>query len=385
MNKYIESNYYYLATTYQNRNTVLKNRNVIWGNKVIYQNNNFLVLKTNNRLREEMESQMAKLYKSKKIDLFLSYMDKQRIDLKKSNIDVIYQVAIDYSERKLVTSDKVDFQTKKILTITLKYYNQNGPLLTLGHSDSFCEFKIKDLDKLIKFNLPIIYKYSRLALLNKIPTFDYIVFSPFTAAIVNHELFGHIFECDNYNEITNLNKKLELPKFISVYDSPNIKLGGYYQFDDAGNVLENEILVNNGTLINLITGFNAIGANRIRAGENLLLPRVTNTVLSPKYKIAISDSYKKTLFIEGISQAVLKSKANAIVIIVDSAYINCENSTYKLPKFKIQLNASELLQNIVAFFGENVRYSTVDCIKKGQRCGGVGIISPGMIVQLPSP
>ncbi|MBU5427239.1 hypothetical protein KQI41_12515 [Tissierella pigra] len=382
MGRYIESNYYYLAKVYQDRNNILKNRVSIWGNKVLDIEENMYILKTNNELRTEIENKIHEVYKSEKMSFLLDYMDLHKSMINRLNIDFIYQIGVDYSDRRFVDYDLILFENKKILTVTIKYYYNNKPLLTIGYSSSFDQFAIEDIIDLIDSNLSRVYDYSKAPILNTPLSTDYIVFSPFTAAIVNHEVFGHFFEYDNYYAGLKHRKTPSFPEFISVFDSPEEQLGGYCKFDDVGNVLKNEIIIDNGVLNNLITDNKNVGIKRCRAGSELLLPRVTNTILLPSNRIYFDYSLKKALFIEGISQAIFKN--DVIIAIIDSGYVYSRGNICKLPPFKIKLDIIDFIQGIVACFGENARYSTIDCIKKKQRCGGVGVSSSGMIIQLES-
>lgn len=379
-NNKIQSNYLYAARILNGNSEVLNTRITSWGILIENESENHYIKNTGNVEYYIMKSYLMTRQNNKLINEIIEYTNKHLAELKKYKIKGIYQIAIDFSKR-VYTDDGINRQeNKEIIIYTIKYYDDLGSILTDGYSNSFEQFDLNNIKRMLLSNLNKLSRIVSYKTINYIADYSYLCFSPFTAAVINHELFGHLFEKDNFEKFKADCRDISIPNGVTVYDSPNEKLSGYCTFDDYGNLLSDEKIIDKESISDLITDSNLTGIVRCRSGIGGALPRVTNTVIEAFNKININCLETKTIFIEGITRASLRK--NEVLLYIDSSFMNIDGNICKLPSFKIELKVKNILEGIIGFWGNNSRYSTIDCIKNGQRCGGVGISSPGMLIKI---
>ena len=380
MKNKVQSNYINYVNIYRQYQQIIKTSITSWGVCVDNNLNIHNIKNTGNTEEDIMRAQVLFMMKGDIISKIIEYTDKHISELKKYEIYATYKIEINFSKRFYWDESDSLKEERKIVTYTIKYYNKLGAILTDGYSSGLEELNIDNIKRILESQKQQLSVLTACKAINYVPSYTFLCFSPFTAAIVNHELFGHLFEIDNYSKILNKKNKLYVPGYISIYDSPNESLGGDCFFDDYGNILNLEEIIHNGIVSSLITNSDMLGSVRCRAGTKCFLPRVTNTIVDVSEKIDINFLESKIIFIEGITQASLKN--DLISFTIDSSFIKIRDIVYKLPLIKIEIEVENIMRGIVGFFGNNAKYSTVDCIKRNQRCGGIGISSPGMILRI---
>lgn len=274
-------------------------------------------------------------------------------------------------------------ENKDILIISLKYFKNNNVLMTDTFSVKINEFNDNDFSMYL---YGIQQKLNNLVTKNNVHrdfVSEYLIFSPITAAIITHEFFGHAFEYDNFLRIIKKNKYFHIPKYITVMDNPHLNLSGYCYFDDLGNILESETIIKNGKINNLITCTTKNGAVRQRAGEKNVITRVTNTVLLISNDMRFQENdliYLRGIQIESIYNCFLQD--DFVCINADACYFRCDKQIYNIGKRTIKINIVDFFYCIEAFYGNKKNYSSIDCIKKREKCGGVGSVSNGLILKI---
>lgn len=381
----VMSNYFQKIDLFVNCEKKIKSYVLSWGNQVISKNEIHHFIPCGNTEELIMLKDVDKYINSKN---FHNIQDIFTIHIKKINnlkVDIIFQYTFDYSRRYLNKTINLELsEYKSIIIITLKYIKNKNVLMTDSYSEQIDTFKLKKFENYLEKNYLRVLEFLDYKDIQDRFNFMYLCLSPFTASVLAHEIFGHLFEIDNFNNLNIDKAKIKIPNFISVIDSPLTNLSGYCSFDDYGNILSDLTIIKNGFICNLI-GNNTIlyNSSRIRGGETACIPRVTNTIVKVNKEGFIylnNFSNYILLMIQGITKAKLYD--DIILIYADSCYIMQENKKYKTYPMIISLKVLNFFENIIGFFDNNFEGSSIECIKKGQRCGGVGFLSPGMVINI---
>lgn len=371
---YVESTYKKISVV-GTSNKEIKNYMDAWGHRIYIKNKDTFNLvhyiKSINYEYDELKENIVKVLR-KHLEI-----------LERAGILGIYKYTFDISRRKLIMNTTTIKENKDILIITLKYFKNKNVLMADSFSAKIIEFSINDLYIFLNGIQKKLYKL--VTVNNKYGDLvnEYLIFSPVTSAIITHEFFGHAFEYDNFLKIVKKVKYLHIPEYITVIDNPQLDLSGYCCFDDLGNILKSETIIKNGNINKLITSSKYNGAVRQRAGEENVITRVTNTVLliNDQMKISENDlSYLRGIQIESVYNCFLKD--DFVYINADACYFRCGKQLYNIGKRTLKINIVDFFYCIEAFYGNKNNYSSIDCIKKHEKCGGIGSVSNGLILKL---
>lgn len=372
---YVKSNYYYSVNFYESE-TVYKNiLSYSWNTGVKCNDKSHEIIHINSHNDSAMKKEIEKIFQGDLVNKIIRITDRYIKKIKSQyNIMVFYYIGIDLAKREYQDEKDIIEDEKKIIIYTIQYADADGVLLTSGYSNNYEKFDLNSIrDMFIQDQKKImnIIKYNWIEKGHKIKK---IIFSSFVSAIVTHELFGHLFERDNFEKygVTKISKG------FNVYDSPKEGLSGDCLYDDFGNILKSSIIVKNGKIENLIGNMDR-DIPRFRDGNNKVLFRVTNTVVEPIETVTVQD-YDGILQMESVSQAIIKN--GILSLNIEASYIKINENLFRIPKFILNLPVKEVLQNIQCIKGRSTRISSVHCIKKNQRCGGIGSISPALKISL---
>lgn len=293
-----------------------------------------------------------------------------------------FSISSNGSIRFLRIDNKLVSQFRKNVVIDIGIFDSDEVILV----DSV-DLNIYNLSSLTRFFLSLrnrilhIFKTPKSEL---IPLFENIYFTSFPSSIITHEVFGHLFEEDNFAELED--KEIKIPMFISVVDNPSAGLCGDCSFDDEGNFIEPITVTKNGQIMNLL-GSNYFNnrnilntRSRLGLGGAASLPRVTNTILTSSLNYT-THSLNKTLIVDSLNYARYR-KGNILLKNVSARYIR-NNTEYGLYNLSIAISAKDFIENIIYTVGKNRFYSsTKGCIKKSQSHLAVGFSSPGLVISI---
>lgn len=368
----IKSDYYYNATIYYDE--YQKKICESWGVLINSKYDSYQIIDTGNLSFYEMDEE-AKVFFNSHLVKEVIFITKKHIEKikKQLNISAIFQIGLDGANRILVKEKNIAAK-KRIIIYTIQYFDKNGNITIESDSFKYQEFNINDIKKIFKRCEKKLLNLRNYRWIFSRKEIKSIVCSPTISAMITHELFGHLFERDNFEKV----REFKISDNISIYDSPKKGLSGDCIFDDYGNMLQESLIIQNGEVKNLI-GDRENDIHRFRAGNKKVLCRVTNTIICPK-KIDNIEKYDDILWVENIKQVAIKGEI--LIIKIDGSYMNGDKGMLKIPEFVLKIPVYEVLANIQCIQGPIGKISSVYCIKQNQRCGGIGSISPVLKLNL---
>lgn len=382
--KKVISNYYQYSSTVINYTNELNPYVRSWSTEVYNKDGNTHILKTYPNIQESFMKENIQYYLISPIFIKILNIIKSYVEsLNNLKVTVIIQYTFDSSKRYLLSKNNNMYENKSIIIISMKYIMDNNVISVQSYTSTIIKFNLNKFIKFLKSEYSTIIELIQYKETKTQYNINHLYFSPFSSSILVHEIFGHLFEIDNFENLRLNKSEIKIPKFISVIDCPKICLSGYCMFDDYGNKLSNLTVIKNGIILNLIgEHLKNTNSTRIRAGESLCIPRCTNTIIRvDKHGILYKNIPKNNiLIIQGIKKVKLIN--NKIFIYIDTAYIIKQYQKYRISLNVIIINVLELINNIIGFDNNYFKASFIDCIKQNQRCGGVGSSSPGIFINI---
>lgn len=302
-----------------------------------------------------------------------------------NDITMHFSFSTDSSVRFLVNETKLYKEIKDNIVINLGFY-YNKELLTLD-SIVNTNLSVSIFKKKLELKRTFVIRKKNLKKSDSIPIFKKMHLSYQASGILVHEVFGHLFEEDNYLEISK-DISINIPPFISVIDSPRIKLCGFCLFDEEGNWSLPIVVIKDGKLQNLLKSNYScyrqsyVHNSRSRLGfkGKELLPRMTNTILLTSYSEYV-ENQKDVLLIDSINFS--KLHGSQLIFHIDSAEMELNGEVYRFSDLIASISVKEFIENIIAVYGKNKSFATAsNCIKKGQGYVGVGFSVPQIIVSI---
>lgn len=212
-----------------------------------------------------------------------------------------------------------------------------------------------------------------------------IIFCDSAACVLSHEVFGHIFEVDNYYKY-EYESVLELVKEINVdiTDDPSIpKSNGFYSIDDMGLKATKTHIIKNGIFTSLIGSLSKekIVSTSLRRDsfKNCCYPRMSNLIISPRKIKRIS--FSNYIKINKLNNCFLRHKDGVVEFNIDLSYQIYENKMCIIKPYKLEFKLIDLLKNMSAITYCNKRMQPIQCLKHGQivNCGAR---SPNWIINM---
>lgn len=371
----VKSYYYYSVNLYESKLIYKNIFSYSWNTFVENNDNEHEILYINNYDDLEMRKEAEKIFQESLVNQIIEMTDNFSEEIKNQyHINVLYSIGIDLAKREYRDEKNIRKDKKKIIIYTIQYEDTHGVILTSGYSNNCEKFELSSIADIFIQDKKKIMEIIQYNWLEKGYKIKEIICSSFVSAIVSHEVFGHLLERDNFEKVG----KIKISKGFNIYDSSKEGLSGDCLYDDFGNVLKSSILVKNGELKRLI-GDREEDIPRFRAGNNKILFRVTNTVVEPIEIVKIKND-DGILQIESVRQATIKN--GILSLNIEASYIKLNKTLFRIPIFTLNLPIKEVVQNIQCIEGKSARLSSVNCIKKNQRCGGIGSISPALKINL---
>ncbi len=213
-----------------------------------------------------------------------------------------------------------------------------------------------------------------------------LILSPYVSGLLVHEVFGHIFEYDNYsNNLTLLEElsKKTYHKNLTIIDNPRINNGwGSLEYDDVGKKQEKMIILNNGDFSEEVKSGDRISRLIRENYKKKNLFRVSNTLLlsGDKSEEELFCRSNGGIYIENAGQCYCDPITGQIIIPVYEAFkINDYEKKNALEEFTIRLSVKEIL-NSIKEIGNNFELNGIICGKVGQKIP-VGIGSPSILLE----
>lgn len=300
-------------------------------------------------------------------------------------ITMHFSFSINNSIRFLVNETKAYREVKSNVVIDLGFYDGND-LITLD-SIVNTDISVSVLKKFLKSKRAFVIRKKNLKKLDSIPLFKKMYLSHQSSGVLVHEIFGHLFEEDNYLTICQ-DLSINVPPFINVIDSPRTKLCGFCLFDEEGNWSLPIVIIKNGEIQNLLKsnyythGQIHVDNSRSRLGfkGKELLPRMTNTILLPNCSKYV-ENQKDVLLVDSINFSRLNG--GRLIFNIDSAEMKLNGKFYRFSNLVANISVKEFIEGIIALYGKNRSFGTANnCIKKGQGYVGIGFSTPQMIVSI---
>lgn len=323
------------------------------------------------------------------ISALLEVLEEERNRWAANGISLDYVVNIDRSDRFLTGSDEaVEHKNITVVEICCRI---NSRIIAV-HSFSGADLTAAWLNRQLSDQRAAILRQANLQLLEGLPEFRYIHLSELAAAVLVHEVFGHLFEADNYRRVQEGEVDLRIPPFIQVTDEPALPQSGYCLFDDEGNRTSKLKIITAGQVKQLVASGAWIEGGspentRGRLGRNgkVILPRVTNTVLHSTKQPPPKDLRppEALLHIDSIHYARLHGHAVDLQVASGHYGYDAGGTLYALSGLNLSFRAEDIVNLIVGLYGRSKRFSSSQgCIKKGQSDLGVGYASPRMLLRL---
>lgn len=371
----------------------LNSSSFTWGSIVSSDKQNYKV----DIFSEELVSFMKdSLYQENKIILpdnmyyekykcFISYLLEEKYWYANNLVTMHFNITVNSSERFLFDYNRNANEEKNIIVVDIGFY-YNNDLINVD-SLTICDININTFRAYLQKKRDSIIRKIHIEKLNYIPEFKTLCLSGLSSGIITHEVFGHLFEQDNYDQIKRYSE-IKIPRFINVIDNPEMMLCGYCLFDEEGNYIKPMNIIKNGEICNLVSSnywgdrkqYSDNSRSRIGYGGRELLPRVTNTVLIPS-NTAYMGNKNEILFVDTVNTARLHR--GILSFRIDSAEIELNGKLYRLGKLILKLSAIEFIENIIAVGGKSKAASnSKGCIKKGQSRLGVGFSAPQIYISV---
>jgi len=203
------------------------------------------------------------------------------------------------------------------------------------------------------------------------------VFSNTAAAVVSHEILGHILELDNYyfygySNLINAIERLS----VNVYDDPQeIKQLGLSIRDDILNVTQKTILFEGGKFTGELIGGSSkqlACARSFRRNSFAIqaLPRMSTLIVE---SIFDNTAYPKNfVLITNIRRASVYHKTGKVLFYVTDANLVLDgNRVCKISEFCIETSIVSFLDKLKALAYSHQETLILQCLKKGQviNCG----------------
>lgn len=289
--------------------------------------------------------------------------------LNKIGVRMIFEISITISDRTFTMSNKDIREINEVVGITTIYYKECKCLFSDHYSKTLAEFNLEYCIAFLNNGYATALKILAFDELKRVPLNTLVHFNAFPSAILNHELFGHYFEEDSDGGKKQISD-IVIEGKPDIYDDPRATQAGFCSFDDCGNFLGKTVLVDKGKIQK-----SSVIRNQ-RAGEKKILSRMTNVIVRPN--IFFEPGNMERIEVYSVRRAKLHK--TAISIYVNASYFYKNNQYRRLPSFKIDFSVNELLQNIKGYGNDKCFFSTTECIKRGDYCGGVGGISPDIYI-----
>lgn len=271
-----------------------------------------------------------------------------------------------------------DFEYKKCNTKVQHALHYGISICFMGNAvDFICVNSVEDFETKFK----VIEEYRRFEKLprcvysSNLATFP-LIFHNSAAATLAHEVFGHIFEVDNfhrynYSNILNLLQTLR----INICDDPLIVGSpGFYTVDDMGIKAKQTIVLRNGILNGLIgcqdSGYMVNNALRRENYDQPCYPRMSNLLVT-------STSSKKHpkpsqyVQIDKLSKCFIYHNEKTVELNVDFSFLHDKNADIPLKPFKLKFGVSDLLEKLTIIDGGDMTLRPIQCAKHNQviNCG----------------
>lgn len=289
--------------------------------------------------------------------------------LNKIGVRMIFEISITISDRTFSTINKSIREINEVVGITTIYYKDYKCLFSDHYSKTFAKFNLEYCIAFLNNGYEAVLKILEFDELNRVPLNTLVHFNAFPSAILNHELFGHYFEADFDGDKKQISD-IVIEGKPDIYDDPRESQAGFCSFDDCGNFLRKTELVNKGKIQK-----SSVIRNQ-RAGEKKILTRMTNVIVRPN--ILFEPGNMERIEVYSVRRAKLHKMT--ISIYVNASYFYKNNRYRRLPNFKMDFSVNELFQNIKGYGNDKCFFSTTECIKQGDYCGGVGGISPDIYI-----
>lgn len=200
------------------------------------------------------------------------------------------------------------------------------------------------------------------------------------AGVLSHELFGHLFEIDNFY-LYNYEKYLKLIEKlgISISDIPISKNGPvFYNYDDNGIPAKNICICNSGELTGQLIGgdYNRkMVTHSLRRNnyKEICIPRMSNLVVN--YEGGKNEIIHNYIEINKIGKCYIHHKKDKIEFCADLIFVYSEKECYRSEK-KIRFSVSifDILNNILPLKCSNNLMRPLQC-QKGKQVIECGISS----------
>lgn len=198
-----------------------------------------------------------------------------------------------------------------------------------------------------------------------------LVFTQQAASIFSHEIFGHMFEIDNFYYYKYERYLLNLEKFkVDIIDNPLMEnTNGYYKYDDASIQAKKTIIFKDGyytgNLIGGVYGSNIVNSSLRR--ENLLnklLPRMSNLIIKSKNEISYPYTYIEII---KLGKCYVDHNSGQIIFDINSAFL-VQNSEYiaVIEPFKIILKFDFIFEHIQSSNIIKNHFTPIQCRKHNQ-------------------
>lgn len=308
---------------------------------------------------------------SEKLRYVIKQAEKIQRSIRKKELQLILKIEIIISDRYFYSSVKRIEERRNVIGITMCYSKKDKCICSDHYSGTFEKFDpFQCINRLYK-NYEFALNVSSCDEIGNIPQNILVHFNSFPASVLNHELFGHYFELDSARDEASLDG-LTIHGKPDVYDDPREKLAGFCIFDDCGEVTKRTNLLIAGKIQANIAIKNK------RAGEKWIIPRMTNIIVRPK--IIFHPEDRKFIEVYSIKRAKLHK--DRIILYINASYLHEKSQYYRLPLIKIETSVRELMERIEGYGSDECFFSTTECLKKKDGCGGVGGFSPDMYIRV---
>lgn len=198
------------------------------------------------------------------------------------------------------------------------------------------------------------------------------VFEAVAAAVVSHEIIGHIFEIDNYysNNYSSLIHKISKLK-LNISDDPKLfEVLGLENFDDAMQRTTEVVIFNNGEFTGELIGGSvnsrSVYRNLRRSSFSVqALPRMSSISISANStEIQRPDKY---ILISNVQRASVNHRTNKVrLAVTDAKYLQKGEVISYLSPFVLEIRIADMIDGLAPLTtAQNLAFIT-KCYKKGQ-------------------